>query len=164
MAISEASIPQSLTAQVDNVTLTTSGGKAQVNIGVTASDTAVITNATERSASDDTSYTKLKELTITNIPASNSVRIKFDGKHTGAGSGNMKLYKNGVAVGTEQTTTGTYQTFSEDFTDEFVNGDTIQVYYKVSAGGNNGFCRNLKICGTATPTSSLGAWYDSDAL
>jgi hypothetical protein len=88
------------------------------------------------------SYTKHKEMRLDRYAY--SLRIKFDLQMQSAG-GNVygKIYKNGVAIGTERTTTlTTWQTYSEDI-DIFSPGDLIQLYcYK---SGNNGEARNFRL-------------------
>jgi len=97
-------------------------------ISTIASDTLQFSNDTERHTASAT-YVKLKEILINE--AINAVRIKFDLK-VSAGSGIYvygRIYKNGVAMGTERSTTSTsYVTFSEDFAGPFVAGDLIQLY------------------------------------
>ncbi len=80
---------------------------------------------TARSSVDDT-YTKYKEIKIARPGV---YRIKFDIKTSQAGTlAYGKIYKNGVAVGTEQTdTTGGYVTKSEDISG-WSAGDLCQLY------------------------------------
>ena len=57
-----------------------------------------------------------------------------------------RIYKDGVAYGTEwnSTTDANYATFTEDLT--FEAGDLIQLYIRESAGGSpNVFIRNFRI-------------------
>jgi len=88
-------------------------------------------NNTERS-NLATSYTKIKEILLNaNLAA---CRIKFDMYATAGKTGRAKIYKNGVAIGAEQSNgTGAYVTYSEDFTG-FVSGDLIQIYGYVFFG------------------------------
>jgi hypothetical protein len=70
-------------------------------------------------------YTKIKEV---RIASAGGYRIKFALKSgTGGATSYGKIYKNGVAFGTERTTTSTtYTTYSEDLT--VSGGDLIQLY------------------------------------
>lgn len=81
-------------------------------------------------------------------------RVSFQLKHA-QGSGFTafgKIYKNGVAFGTEQTTqSATYVTFTEDLT--FAAGDTVQLYAKVNLG-NGGAVQQLKF-GITKSTSHI---------
>lgn len=94
----------------------------------TASDTLKHSNDALKSATT-TSYVKVKEILLVHpMPA---CRVKFD-LYTdgGAYAAFGKIYKNGIAIGTERSTNNTETTtFSEDFAD-FVATDLIQVYAK----------------------------------
>jgi len=83
---------------------------------------------TERTTTSDT-YVKVKEIMMARA---GTYRIKFDLKiNTGTYVANGKVYKNGGAVGTEQSNnTTTYVTKSEDIAG-FSAGDLIQLYIKV---------------------------------
>lgn len=86
-----------------------------------------------------TSYTKMKEI---QLPRGGTYRIKFDLKSTSASSFG-RIYRNGVAVGTEQSTaSGTYTTYSEDISG-WSAGDLCQLYIKVS--GATATWRNFRI-------------------
>lgn len=94
-----------------------------------ASDTLKFSNDTDNNTMS-LSYVKVKEIRLNeNCPA---VRIKFYlSNATRQGYG--KIYKNGVAIGTERSKSQSGETFSEDFTG-FVAGDLIQLYAKASNG------------------------------
>lgn len=87
-------------------------------------------------------YVKLKEIKLNqDLPA---CRIKFDlegHSYVGEQYAYARIYKNGVAIGTERSVymgaTGatTSATFSEDFTG-FVKGDLIQLYAYTPGDGN----------------------------
>lgn len=88
-------------------------------------------------------YVKLKE--IQTIGYSGVCRIKFD-MHCGvlSNTASGRVYKNGVAVGTEHSSdTDAYQTFSEDI-GGFLADDLIQLYSK-NAMGNMNKIRNFRI-------------------
>lgn len=101
-----------------------------VIIILSASDNLKVSADTERSM-NSTDYTKEKEIRINH---GGKIRVAFDLKNIG-GTGYGKIYKNGVAVGTErQTASGyPYQTFSEDI--YVLPTDFIQLYIRNSAGG-----------------------------
>lgn len=99
-------------------------------------------------------YVKIKEIRLqSQIEPSSLFRFIFDLRcptETGYG----RIYRNGVAVGTEQTVVATganYTNFSEDIVmTNWTNGDLVQLY-----GKWNGFApveavyvRNFQICGT----------------
>jgi hypothetical protein len=109
---------------------------------VSESDALAISADTERNTAS-ASYTKLKEISFY---FNGTLRIKFDMRHT-TGDTNAKgiIYKNGVAYGTERSSTSTsYITYSEDLA--FVAGDKIQLYARVvSAGYGATYIRNFRI-------------------
>jgi len=74
------------------------------------------------------------------------LRVKFDIKTAGGGATAYgRIYKNGVAVGTERSTgETTYQTFSEDI-DGWSPGDLVQLYVKTSDGVQAVYYRNFEI-------------------
>jgi len=79
----------------------------------------------------NTAYTKLSEF----FAARNgSIRISFNLRQGGGGTAYGRIYKNGVAIGTERITTSSVDvTYTEDFTG-ILNGDLIQLYLHSSAG------------------------------
>lgn len=91
-------------------------------------------------STNETTYIKIKEITCANytvpmaIKDGGKLRIKFDLATNSAGqSAYGRIYKNGVAVGTERTSTiETYTTYSEDI--EFKANDKIQLYIKATSG------------------------------
>ena len=91
-----------------------------------------------------TTYIKLKEVTLAD--RGGDYRIKFDmALSAPSGTGYAKIYRNDVAVGTEQTTTVTsFTTKSEDIVG-WSKGDKIQIYGKHSAGGVNVLVKNFNI-------------------
>jgi len=58
-----------------------------------------------------------------------------------------RVYKNGVAIGTARTVTGTtYGTFTEDFSGPLEPEDTIELWcYQNGGDSNGGYCRNFRI-------------------
>ena len=120
------------------------------SLGFIASDDMIITDA-----SDETTNaafpTKIKEFTLVGAIAPQSVfRYKFGmyasgGPHTGA---NGRIYRNGLAVGTSQTTDSSIEvTFTEDIlTASWQIGDKIQLY-AWNDKGNTTHVLNLNLCG-----------------
>ena len=115
------------------------------------------TYATEDTAlaGNTTTYTKKKTITLGSDWATRTVRIRFglqasDSAQTAYG----RIYKNGVAYGTERTdgAGAGYVYFNEDL--EFTANDEIQLYLKysinvgVGSGSNNDYFR---ILGTSQP-------------
>ena len=89
-------------------------------------------------------YTKLKTITL-NQKLTGAFRIKFDIKHNTVGLVYGKIYKNGSPYGTEQSTSSdTYVTKSEDFTDSLPSGTTLELWGKID-GINNCFVRNFRL-------------------
>jgi len=113
-------------------TLTSSITSSILTLWRSASNTLVHSNDTSRETPNATyAYIKMKECLISGDFA--SVRIKF----TLANPYNAvvvygKIYKNGVAIGTEQNAG---VALSEDFTN-IVAGDLIQIYAKTAGGGD----------------------------
>ncbi len=93
-------------------------------------------------STSSTDYIKKKEVLINeSLPA---CRIKFSLQNV-SGNGQLitgRIYKNGVAIGTERTTT-TSQEFTEDFAN-FVVNDLIQIYIKVGTGATEGRVYNMR--------------------
>ncbi len=85
-------------------------------------------NAPTERNTQETSYTKLKEIEIL---YDGRYRTKFGLRSNGANATYGKIYKNGVALGTERyVDISTYTYFEEDF--DFVKGDLVQVYARVT--------------------------------
>lgn len=107
-----------------------SDGSGNITAGVapatTASDSLKYSNDTEATTSN-TVYVLLKEITVTEDIV--EARIKFDLRGTASHSGFGKVYKNGVAIGTEQEDSdAVYTTYTEDIVLNASSGDDIQVY------------------------------------
>lgn len=113
-----------------------------------AGDVLLASADTERNVSV-LGYTKCKEIEIP-YGVRGEVRVKFDLKRGAGGAVYGKIYINGVATGTERSdSTGSYQTFSEDFSG-LTAGDKIQLYCKYVTNG--GFTRNFRIYDTLYET------------
>jgi hypothetical protein len=61
------------------------------------------------------------------------------------GTGYGRIYKNGVAFGTEQTTNSTsFVIKTEDLS--VTQGDLIQIYYKITGAATTVNVKNIAIC------------------
>lgn len=112
------------------------------NLTAQAGDVLQASADTERSAASST-YTKVKEI---QVPRNGTYRVKFD--HQGQDGatdyrGKARIYKNGVAFGTERITGLTYTTYSEDL--EFSAGDLVQLYYARGTLGSTSNVKNFRI-------------------
>jgi hypothetical protein len=118
-------------------------------VGAGTTFTANVAN-TERS-SNSTSYVKVKEIVC---PVAGTYTVTFSLKtSSGSGTANGRIYKNGVAVGTERAdSTGGYQTFAENLT--FASGDLIQLYYKISSGVYSAYVKDFSVKYALTPKIS----------
>jgi hypothetical protein len=96
----------------------------------TLGDTLICSSDDVTTTSYTDSYAKAKEILLAK---GGSLRIKFDMKRQAVGGDETniayaRIYKNGVAVGTEQTETSeSYVTKSEDIT-AWEKGDLLQLY------------------------------------
>ena len=90
----------------------------------------------------NTSYEKKKDITYNEQDG--TIRIKFDlSDNNGAGTTYGRIYVNGIAVGTEQSTgISAFTTYSEDIAVN--NGDLVQLYCKRDAGVG-GTTRNFRL-------------------
>ncbi len=116
---------------------------AASNIIIGAADVKINTNPTEQTLAA-TDYTKYKETRLDSIPPA-TIRIKFDLKSgTPAQNAYGKLYRNGTAIGTEQSeATGAWVTFSEDISG-FKPGDLLQLWTKKAGSGSCQY-RNFRL-------------------
>lgn len=114
------------------------------NLGyVFASDNLRHSNNTEKTTVSNT-YAKIKEILIND--SYYRIRIKFGLKNTGADTSYAKIYKNGVAIGTEQTNaTAAYVTKTEDIATSFAPGDLLQIYAHNTAGANTVYVNNMRL-------------------
>jgi hypothetical protein len=121
-----------------------------------ASDTLLDSSDSEEYHGSIT-YTNEKEITIPDDIFSNDseLRIKFDIKTTNnAVPVRGRIYRNGVAVGTERETySTTYVNFSEDISG-WSAGDLIQLYtYSGDPFVEDVYVRNFRIYGDIEPKS-----------
>ena len=126
----------------DDVGQPSDGSITEVKLwSVVAGDILLIYADTEETDNNG-SYTKVKEI---RIARAGTYRVKFDIKND-LGGGHVsygKIYKNGVAHGTEQSdNTTTYATKSEDLV--FEAGDAIQLYTYETGTGTT-YIRNFRI-------------------
>lgn len=93
----------------------------------------------------DTTYVKKVEITIPAGFQSSTFRIKFDLKlNVAGGTAYGRIYKNGIAHGTEQTETGqAYVTQSEDLV--FAGEDTCELWLKSADAARYAFAENFRI-------------------
>lgn len=107
-----------------------------------AGDSLVISADTERSTSSDT-YNKKKDISLI---GAGTLRIEFDIKSGNGNTAYGRVYKNDVAIGSEQTTTSTsYVTKSEDISG-WENEDLCQLYIKVpTVGSDTTWIRNFRL-------------------
>ncbi len=133
----------------------TPGTWASKQLGVPASYVTTIvatgvSNVLENSNDADkwataVTYAKKKEIKLNADMA--FCRIKFDLEaDTTSEDVFGRIYKNGVAIGTERTRNGTggvYETFTEDFAG-FVSGDLIQIYIRTSVVLHGVHVKNMR--------------------
>jgi hypothetical protein len=107
----------------------------------TPSDNLRVSADTDRTTSSN-SYVSVKKFTM---PFSGSFRIKFDLFAQASYSSQARIYRNGIAIGTERTKTadGSYTTYSEDLL--FASGDTLEIYYKGDGSGHAAYLKNARI-------------------
>jgi len=104
-------------------------------LGVGAGNTLLSSNDTENISTSPT-YVKFNTIILGNfIQGTKTIRIKFDLKiSTGSDTAYGQIYKNGVALGTQQTTSSTsYVTFSEDISGWAAN-NTIELWIHSGTG------------------------------
>ncbi|GMR03275.1 MAG: hypothetical protein BMS9Abin21_105 [Thermodesulfovibrionia bacterium] len=108
---------------------------------VTAGD-YLAASIVEETNTTSTSFVKVKEISI---PFGGEFRIKFQIKDSGAFSrtASGRIYKNGGAIGSTQTTTSTSYVLKTQDLSGFVAGDLIQLYIKISVGDDSCFVKDL---------------------
>lgn len=135
-------------------------GDTAQNTGVTINEplnmiagTALFhSNDTLRTHTGDTSTVKIKESTIY-MPG--TYTIKFDAKFdaAGGGNGNARVYKNGVALGTNRSLTTGFVTYSEDL-GTFAIGDLVQVFGGNTAAASTVSVQNFRLYGAWAPQAA----------
>lgn len=123
-----------------------------------ASDSLLDSDDTEEYHTQDT-YQKEKEIEITaeTFSDDSEFRIEFDLKTNNVTSAAYgRIYRNGVAVGTERTTTSTtYVPFTEDITGWSAN-DLIQLYTKSGTFGFAVYVQDFGVHGDIEVDSVYG--------
>lgn len=116
--------------------------KAIAAAGYTEIASDVLRNSNDAEKTTDALvHTKIKEVLLN--ADLDACRIKFDLRSTGWAVWG-RIYKNGVAIGIDQTRGGAgTTTFTEDFTG-FVSGDLIQIYAKTTNAPNPVFVSNMR--------------------
>lgn len=91
--------------------------------------------------SSATAYTKVKEIKVL---SNCTLRVKFDFVAPQLGSGLARIYKNGVAYGTEHSYNNNqaWITYTEDLS--FAANDLVQIY--ISSNGYNASVMNFRLC------------------
>jgi hypothetical protein len=121
-----------------------------------ASDTLQHSNDAEVTTGA-TSYELLKTINIPAYFTASRMRITFDIETAGGGATAYgKIYKNGVAFGTEQTdVTGSYVTKTEDVAVNITGGDRIQIYGYTSDADQSVHIQNFRIYYTIAATTPV---------
>jgi hypothetical protein len=118
------------------------GSMPQTKLNASAGDIENVNASAdgEQTSTSDT-YEKKKEIAC---PRSGTLRISFDLKSSNLQSVYGRIYRNGVAVGTEQSTAITsYTTYSQDISG-WSHNDLIQLYVRRS-GAAVCYCRNFRV-------------------
>lgn len=136
---------------IDGLTIKDGYPRARLSATIAASDTLLASNDTQALFDPGTTYTIKKEIKIPTWVRSAGLRIKFSIKTANAAAtAYAKIYKNGVAWGTEQSNaTTSYVEKSEDLTG-FGGGDVIQIWARMSVGGYGIYIQNFRVYGTIT--------------
>lgn len=100
-------------------------------------------------------YTKMKTITLTHLPNS-TLRIHFKlSRNAGSGSCFGRIYRNGVAVGTERSTGGGYGAGWTENISGWAEGDTLEFWgYQDQAGNFSVKDFNILYNGTAALVNS----------
>lgn len=102
-------------------------------------------------------YTCIRKIKIPQNIQSGMLRVGF--KHyLGTGTGHTRIYKNGVAYGTERTAPAAYGAeVKEDL--QFAGGDYIELWYE-SDGSHNMYVKEFRVYGTPAAINH-DTWEDS---
>lgn len=113
-----------------------------------ADDLAIVASSPSVAVNASSSYTKIKEIAFY---GQGEITVSFDLRSTDSAKHvNARVYKNGVAIGTERLTPSeTYTTYSQSFSG-ITNGDLIQIYAKGIPGQASANVLNFKICGSSS--------------
>jgi hypothetical protein len=131
---------ENLQVNVDNSTLEISSDSLQIK-KATVGDNPIIFNDTD-AFEVSTSYVKVKEILFAR---GGNFRIKFDLSTTTGRIAYGRIYKNGIAFGSEQSTSSDLMvTFSEDLSSIALN-DLIQLYIKTNNASYPAKSRNFRV-------------------
>lgn len=114
---------------------------------VTPSDTVRYSDDTAENEFDIDEYTLVKSIEIT-AGITGEERFTFDMQTSYSGyTSYARIYKNGSPLGTEQSTTSeTYVEKSEDITENFSAGDTVELWVNTNGGETHGtYVQNFRI-------------------
>lgn len=115
---------------------------ADARISVAQAGDNLQASADTARSNDTTPDVKVKEIYL---PKGGTFRIKFDLYSEGTNTARGTIYRNGVAVGTQQTvTSATPETKSEDI-GGWSAGDLCQVYVRSNNTGKDAFIENFRI-------------------
>jgi hypothetical protein len=128
--------------------------RPQLLDGYTPSSAVLVSNDAEKSSASDT-YIKIKEIKlIKTIYGQSRFTFSFDlrenlATHDAFG----KIYKNGVAIGTEQIVNGvTYETKTENIDiGNWIVGDTIELWVHRETAWGQVVVRNFRMSGIGSP-------------
>ncbi|MCK4555213.1 MAG: hypothetical protein KAT83_01275, partial [Candidatus Aenigmarchaeota archaeon] len=97
-----------------------------------------------------TTYTLRKTITLNKLNAGTTLSFQWKQAAAGGNTSYAKIYKNGVAVGTEKASASGFPAFSTE-TDTpattFDAGDTAELWLK-SPSATNGFIKDFRILGS----------------
>jgi len=156
LAALDTAITGSPTADSINEIIRNAGlGELMLPAGIYPTDDLIHSNDTEITGITDDVYTKKKEIVCS---VNGVIRVTFDYQQSGGITTYARIYKNGVAFGTEQSTSSlTYVTETEDLL--FEAGDTIELWMKRSTPSGAMAVRNFRLYGivvTAMTNSVTG--------
>jgi hypothetical protein len=118
----------------------------------TASDVLLISNDAVKTMTIPIGWSKAKEILLKfSSVTPSTLRIKFDLRTTGVSAGNVsgRIYRNGAAVGTTQTTSSTsFTTYSEDISG-WRGNDTLELWVE-RTDGSYPEVQNFRVYGTGT--------------
>lgn len=122
-------------------------GKTPAEIGVNpdyASGSYLIAGPSKMvHAGTETSYTKIAEFYI---PRAGTMTIKFMlARNNGIDTTRGRIYRNGVAIGTEQISSSTTLTEYSENISGWSRGDLCQLYARTDAGAENYDCGDLRV-------------------
>jgi hypothetical protein len=125
-----------------------------------AAGTYMIAKWPFKTGADDTTYIQLYGITLARDGV---LTVKFTIDSTGVGGGTTtygRIYRNGSAVGTEQTQTGgTGLTTYTETISGWTAGDEVQLFAKYASGGGGGIVGNLALFNDFPITEAVSFTY-----